>query len=426
MKTSLKTIRNAVRLAALAGSLMLTARASAQGPSAATTATPPAALAAPVAPDYLFPDLPAQALIYDGERFWIKPIIAIVTDYTAFKQDDASLAQVGKQDDTFDLRAARLGLNLRSKSELGWGFTFTTDYQEQRTRDDATWQIYDLKVDLPVGPVKLTAGKQKEPFVFEMVGLMPQLPTQERILSPFFVTRNTGLLLSDSFAGDRMTWAAGVFNDWLETGEQLDNNASDYVARLTGLPWVTRDNRDYLHLGVGVRHAGSDNGSMRLSGRPASNVADKYLDTGNFLADYANMLSLEAAWSHASFLLLAEHVQAWVDAPESGDPHFSGYYLTASWVVTGESRPYLRTVGYAGGIVPTRRYGAVELVGRYSYVDLTDGSIDGGMLTGWYFGVNWWASAQWKVGVSYGNTDLEQNNLRGNTQMVLFRTQWMY
>lgn len=420
-------MRNAARLAVLAGSQALVALAGAQenqspsaSPAVAETAPPPAA------PDYLFPDLPAKALVYDGKHFTLKPIIAIVTDYTWFRQDAASLAQVGKQDNTFDLRAARLGVNLRSKSELEWGFTFTTDYQEERTRDDATWQIYDLKLDLPVGPMKLTAGKQKEPFVFEMVGLMPQLPTQERILSPFFVTRNTGLQLSDAFAGDRMTWAAGVFNDWLETGENLSDNASDYVARLTGLPWVTLDNRDYLHLGLGVRRAGSDNGTMRLSGRPASNVADKYLDTGEFPADYANMLSLEAVWSYASVMLLAEHVQAWVAAPQSGDPHFAGYYLTASWVVTGESRPYLRTAGYAGGIVPTGRLGAVELVTRYGYVDLTDDAIDGGVLDSWYLGVNWWASAQWKVGISYGNVDLERDNLDGNTQMLLCRMQWLY
>ncbi len=133
--------------------------------------------------------------------------------------------------------------DLRSKGKFDWGFTFTTDYQEQRTRDDMTWQIYDLKLDLPLGPLDLTVGKQKEPFVFEMVGLMPQLPTQERILSPFFVTRNTGLQLRDHFADDRMTWVAGAFNDWLETGDDLSNNSSDYVARLTGLPWVSADNR---------------------------------------------------------------------------------------------------------------------------------------------------------------------------------------
>jgi phosphate-selective porin OprO and OprP len=169
-------------------------------PAAAVPATE---VTSPAAPDYFFPDLPSQALVYDGNRFVIKPIIALVGDYTGFNQDDASLDQVGEQEDTFDLRAARIGVSLRSKSERAWGFTFTTDYQEQRTRSDATWQIYDLKLDVPVGPVTLTAGKQKEPFAYEMVGLMPQLPTQERILNPFFVTRNTGLKLGGQLGGGR-------------------------------------------------------------------------------------------------------------------------------------------------------------------------------------------------------------------------------
>ena len=116
----------------------------------------------------------------------------------------------------------------------------------------------------------------------------------------------------------------------------------------------------------------------------------------------------------------------WVDAPESGGPHFSGTYVTASWVVTGESRPYLRALGYAGGIVPTRRHGAVELVARYSHVDLSGGPVEGGVLDKWHFGANWWASAQWKIGVSYGDADLDKYEVRGNTRMLLWRMQWMY
>jgi hypothetical protein len=55
------------------------------------------------------PDLPKGTLVHDGERFWLKPIFAVVADYTFFEQDDPSLAQVGEQSDSRDLRAARLG-----------------------------------------------------------------------------------------------------------------------------------------------------------------------------------------------------------------------------------------------------------------------------------------------------------------------------
>jgi phosphate-selective porin OprO and OprP len=74
--------------------------------------------------------------------------------------------------------------------------------------------------------------------------------------------------------------------------------------------------------------------------------------------------------------------------------------LPGSWILTGENRPYLRTTAHAGAILPKRRLGAVEVVTRYSHLNLTDGPIDGGLMDKWHPGVNWWASAQWKIGLS--------------------------
>ena len=143
-------------------------------------------------------------------------------------------------------------------------------------------------------------------------------------------------------------------------------------------------------------------------------------------ADHAAQLCLEAIWQREPFALHAERIDAWVDAPASGDPHFWGAYVTGSWVVTGESRPYNRVLGYAGGIAPSRRFGAIEFVVRYSHVDLSDGSVDGGVLDKWSVGANWWASVQWKLGISYGYADLDKYDDRGNTRMLLTRLQWMY
>ncbi len=80
-----------------------------------------------------------------------------------------------------DLRAARIGVIVNSKSHRKWIFTFTADRHEKRTREDAKWQVYDLEIEIPIGPVKLTLGKQEEPFSFEMVGLFPTLPRKGRI-----------------------------------------------------------------------------------------------------------------------------------------------------------------------------------------------------------------------------------------------------
>lgn len=399
----------------------------AEEPAGAAESEEDAPATAPAGPpDYIFPDLPALTLVYDGEHFLFKPIFAMVGDFTTFDQDDASLAQVGEQEDTQEVRAARLGFYLRSKGNFAWDFYFTSDYQERNDREKTVFQIFDMKVGIPLGQTKLTIGKQKQPFSYELLALSVILPHQERILSPFFVTRSIGAQLSGLLAGDRMTWAAGVFNDWLDTDLEREENGTDYAGRLTGLVYESPSRTDYLHFGLGLRRVGADDGVLRFSGRPESNVADKYVDTGNFAGDHADELLVELLWSHRQFSLLAERVEAHVDAPASGDPRFSGYYGTASWILTGESRPYVRASGYAGGLSPLRRWGALEFALRYSHLDLTDGAIDGGELDKWSYNLSWWASAQWKIGLTYGDADLDRSGLTGNTKMWLARIQWLY
>ena len=375
---------------------------------------------------YILADLPPDTFAYDGERFQIRPFIALVGDYTSFRQDRESVTQVGIQDDTQDLRAARFGAYLRPKTGRAWEFLMALDYQERRTRDDVTFQVYDLRLRIPAGKVNIDIGKQKQPFSYEVSGLSILFPNQERILSPFFVTRSVGIKVSGLAAGDRMTWAAGWFNDWLENDSAYSETDADYVARVTGLVHVSPDNLNYLHLGLGWRRAGPENGLYRMSGRPESNVADKYVDTGDFPADHVDQFGVELAWQRGPLLFVAEHMEARASAPEVGNPDFSGGYLMLSWMLTGESRPYLRPAGSFGPVTPASDHGAFELVTRYSRIDLVDAAIDGGKLDKWHYGINWWISRQWKVGLSYGDADLFRNGVTGNTRLLLFRFQWFY
>ena len=99
MSTPKQSTKSRVVLGLVGGLLSATAVyaqvAHAPEPSPGTAPeAPPATVSSPAAPDYLFPDLKAGSLVHDGKRFRIKPIIAIVTDYTWFTQDDASLSPV--------------------------------------------------------------------------------------------------------------------------------------------------------------------------------------------------------------------------------------------------------------------------------------------------------------------------------------------
>ena len=376
--------------------------------------------------DYLLADLPPNTLVYEGERFRIRPIVAIVADYTFFQQDADSLLQVGLQEDTQDLRAARFGMYLRPRSERPWEFYVAVDYQEPRTREQEAFEVFDLRFRVPVGRVNFDIGKQKQPFASEVAGLSILYPQQERILSPFFVTRSIGIKASGQMANERMTWAVGWFNEWLETDASFSESGNDYVARMTGLAYISPDNRNYLHIGVGVRSAGPDLQTYRMSGRPESHVADMYVDTGDFTADRVLEWGADLTWQQGPFMFVTEYIKAYVNSEEIGNPRFSGGYVLLSWMLTGESRPYFRAIGSFGPITPTSRFGAFELVTRYSHIDLTDGPIEGGVLGKWYFGANWWISRQWKAGVGYGLADLDRDGVIGNTHMLLFRLQWFY
>lgn len=386
----------------------------------------------PPAQPFFVPDVSQSWLEkFQARESWVtlKVGAAGVFDYTAFHQDANSLSQVGKQDDEFQVRDLRLILRGTLGTDYKVNYFVAGVYKGFDTDPEDEWDLVDLWLAFPLGgpATKLTVGKTKETFGYEMVGDSANLPQQERVLNPFFVSRNVGAKLTHVIGKEqRMTASAGVFNDWWVKGDSLDDSGTDVSARFTGLAWDQPDGKRFLHLGVAGRYVGADNNTLRYKGRPESNVADNYVDTGNLPSDYAWHMGLEALWNEGPFSVLAEYNHAWVDSPSQGNPEFSGYYITASWVLTGESRPYDRTVGYARRVMPTGRWGAPELVARFSHVDLDDGVVQGGQYDKTYLGLNWWATRRVKIGFGWGHTWLDRSGSTGVTDSFLTRLQWVY
>jgi hypothetical protein len=208
--------------------------------------------------------------------------------------------------------------------------------------------------------------------------------------------------------------------------DDFDDSGTDATVRLTGLVWSADKDRSYLHVGSSWRYFGADNDTMRYKGRPESNVTSNYVDSGNLSGDHARHLGFEGLWNVRGWSLMGEYIQAWVRSDISGDPTFKGYYVTTSYVLTGENRPYDRTVGYARRVMPTRKWGAPELVFRVAHEDIDDGSVQGGTFNKTYLGVNWWATRRWKFGVGWNYTILDRFQKEGRTHAVLTRFQWVY
>jgi phosphate-selective porin OprO/OprP len=347
-------------------------------------------------------------------------------DWTNFSQDAASVAQLGVQDDEFQVRSARLTLLGSIGSDYKVSYQFGGEYKGFDTEPEQNWQLTDLSLTFPLGArTKLTVGKTKETFSYEMVGDAANLPHSERVLSPFFVSRNFGARVLHVFGADkRATLSAGAYNDGWDINSKT-SRGWDLTARATGLVWDDPANQRFLHLGLAYRHVASD-GQLRYKGRAETNVGDNAVDTGNIAADGADHFGAEALLNVGPFSLLGEYVAANVDSPTLDDPDFSGWYLTGSWVITGETRPYDRNVGYARRVIPKGYGGAPELVVRFSTVDLDSGPVSGGSFDKTYLGVNWWATTRWKFGVGWGHTWLDRNGLNGESDTILTRVQWVY
>jgi phosphate-selective porin len=355
-------------------------------------------------------------------------IVLLPADYTTFDQDAASKAQVGNQHDEFEARSLRLMARGHFELFRKWNYVVSYEYKGFDQTSTADWNVTDMKAATVLGPRlgTLTLGKMKEPHAYEMVGDAANLPQHERFLSPFFRSRNVGVQVSNAIFDQRATWAVGWFNDWWVEGQAWTGSGNDFAGRLTALPVWRDDGASYLHVAASVRYYGAVDDLLRYRGKPASNVADDYVDTGKVPGDHAWHTGLEALWNVRGYSLLAEYVRADLSTHDGSDPTLDGYYVTAGWVVTGEHRPYDRKAGYARRVLPSGRRGAVELIGRVGRVDLDDGPVRGGTMDGWWAGVNWWGSGRFKTSIGYGNIDLDRFGTTGNTKTLLTRLQWIY
>jgi len=348
--------------------------------------------------------------------------------------DDDSEQQVGDLNtyDGGDIRAFRLGIAGTLNFETPWFYqvviathAFDKGYDSQTT-DDFTW--LDYRLDIPLSSkIGLSVGKQKEPISMERLLLGTQLALTERsaVLDAMFRVRNVGLALNGRGSGGRMTWAVGVYNDWFDESQSFDESSTDLAGRVTGLVWVSENDSHLLHLGLGARYTDAKEGIRYRAGAEFGR-SPVFVDTGDLEADNALTYDLELSWRGGPYWISGEFVRSRVSTPQHGDLVFGGYQVTGSWILTGEMRAYNRRNGTFGPVPISRSVkhggkGAWELAARYSSIDLTDGSIDGGEMDIFSLGLNWWLTPTFGTNFNYRHIVLDRYGIRGRSNGIMYR-----
>ena len=196
-----------------------------------------------------------------------------------------------------------------------------------------------------IGHMKV--GHFKEPYSLEEQTSSKYITFMERSLpvNAFSPGRNTGLMIYNSALDNRMSWAVGSFYDADDFGNSF-NDFSDInlSARVTGAPLFANDGKQAVHLGLSYSHQFRDadeETELRYRVRPSAHITDARLaNTGNILADDADIFGLEAAAVFGPFSAQAEYITSMVHSDAADDPVFSGYYIYGSYFLTGESRDY--------------------------------------------------------------------------------------
>ena len=346
-------------------------------------------------------------------------------------QNGQSEQQVGSLDefDGGEIRGLRVGaVGTLNYFERPWVYTVfgaTNAFDkgfEVEDIDSFTW--FDYRLDVPFSNgTTLSVGKQKEPISMERVMSMVQLPMQERssVSDAFLPSRNFGAVLSGGAFNQRMSWASGVFNNFIDGEGSISDNATAIVGRATWVAWASQGDSQLVHLGLGGRFSNGKSG-VRFSTEPEFNKAPSFVDTafdvGVIDSDDINQLNLEASWRAGPYWVVAEWIDTSVDSPTFGELDFSGFHIAGSWILTGESRDYRRRNGIFGPVPIARTvnqggWGAWEVGLRYSTIDLTDGLIDGGEMDIWSLGLNWWLTPVFNINMNYRDISTDRIGLNG-------------
>lgn len=196
------------------------------------------------------------------------------------------------------------------------------------------------------------------------------------------------------------------------------------------------DPGDILHLGVSVSREtpyGTTDGrgvytppSVRLRALPeAGLITQRLIDSGNLaITDYIDRRGTEGLWIHGPWSVQGEYLDAKVKLDDKPAYKAHGFYTFGSWMITGESRGYGN--GNVTDVKPRGPWGAVELLLRYSRLDLDDGPIPGGREHDWTLGSNWYITNYLKLQANYVRATSDRTDLRIDPHIFEVRAQIMF
>ena len=374
-------------------------------------------------------------------------------DYWAFPEADDGIDTLEREDpqDNVTFRRMRIGIkgdlndNVFYKYEGEFAGGVSTSYR------DAFIGFRDLPLLNTV-----IIGNHKRPQGLDHLNSSRYNVFVER---PFIIealsedSRRLGFSSNGLSEDQAWNWRYGVFHQNVTQttdGFEDDHYQLEFAGRLANTAWYDESSggRGYFHWafsgGWGSVDGGLDaDNAADFRTRPEARSDQRWLDTGDILgAEEVFRYGVETVLNIGAFQMTAEYLQGNVerDPTVAEDVQFGGGYLQVAYFLTGEHTPWVRKTGTLGRVKPYENFfsvrdhegnrafglGAWQIAARYSYADLDDGDIDGGVGESFTLGLNWWWNPNARMQFNYLVGQIDRDIIpddQGNYQILGAR--WM-
>ncbi|WP_018880468.1 OprO/OprP family phosphate-selective porin [Thioalkalivibrio sp. ALE30] len=334
------------------------------------------------------------------------------------------------------LRRARLGA-IGVYDNL-WEWQLEVDFRDSEVRFANAYvaRLFDSG--------RLAVGNFKEPFSLESSTSSRRLTFMERAtpVDAYRPSRQIGLMY-ETLVPD-WYFAAGVFGgDGTDRDRDVEEGYS-LATRASFAPYMSEDT--FTHLGASFNHRvnATDEGTLedvRLRSREGARAIDVRLIGRNDLegVDSYSRYALEAAWGKGPFSLQGEYLRVDLDldreqvldahgsdATDKSSLTLDGYYIQASYFLTGEQRNYRAFSGDFGAVRPNSVFGnggtgAWEIAARYAHADSLEHTQvgRGNKMDHYTLGLNWYPNQDMVFKLNYMYFDYEGRGGVSNGNHVL-------
>ncbi len=275
--------------------------------------------------------------------------------------------------------------------------------------------VQDLYVEVGKIPVigNVRVGHFKEPFLLESQTSSKYTVFMERALTTMFSSgRNLGIMMHNKIPETRYSWQIGAFrNGIFDLFGKSTFVGYNIIGRFSGVVAQNPSGSRFIHLGVGIKQSTLDYSSFKVSTRPESHLAHKYISSGT-LDDIKGTTEaqMEIVLQAGSLSLQGEMVNtfAYLEGENRSNSayYFPAFYGQVSYMLTGETRNYKSGKSGFGKVTPKKSLfmggpGAWEVAVRYSHANLNSKDITGGILSNTTFGLNWYPNTITRISANY-------------------------